>query len=341
MPNFAELTLNHGRDGAIADVVADSTALAALRRFRGRIVDFDDGDYGKFVVQLDTLQIWCLTSIIPIYWTPVTGAGVDPTTLHNAIVAALGTDYVKRDGTLAMTGALNAGGNKFTNGAAATAATDFVIKSQVPTSIDDLTPSFSVASFILSGSGYAAVVEVGTTVTLAAAATYVSGPPIAPTTITDTDSGSWSFSTPFASSTRTGSVQKTTNNASLTVTLTATKPNGSSTVTAASAISWQPRVYHGPATPGTYNAAFILALASYNLQPSRACTFTDTMGSGQYDYYAAPSSYGTPTFQYGVLPGGWSIAASGVSVTHNGVTQTYDLWVTNQPDLGSTTWTVT
>jgi hypothetical protein len=147
------------------------------------------------------------------------------------------------------------------------------------------------------------------------------------------------MSTPFTSSNMTGTVQKTANNATWTATLNASR-NGHAK-SANVVISWQPRVFHGAASPGTYNAAFILGLATSNLQPSRACTFTDTMGAGQYDYYAAPSSYGTPTFQYGVLPGGWSLAASGVSVTSNGVTQNYDLWVTNQPALGATTWTVT
>jgi hypothetical protein len=81
-------------------------------------------------------------------------------------------------------------------------------------------------------------------------------------------------------------------------------------------------------------------LANSALAPSRARTLIGSSGAGQYDYYAIPSSYGTPTFVFGALPGGWSLVASGVSVTHNGVTQNYDLWKTNQANLGALTWSV-
>jgi hypothetical protein len=207
-------------------------------------------------------------------------------------------------------------------------------------SIDDLLPAFSIASFAPSGTNYASVVEVGTTLSsLVASATYVSGPPTAPTTITDSLSGTWAFTTPFASASRSGTIQRTGNNESCTFTLSATGPAG--VKTSSTTVYWQPLVFHGSRAIGTYNAAFITGLATSNLQSSRACTFTDVIGSGEYDYYAAPSSYGTPTFQYGVLEGGWILVASGVSVTSNGITQNYDIWRSVNAALGSTTWTVT
>jgi hypothetical protein len=208
---------------------------------------------------------------------------------------------------------------------------------------DDILPGFAITGFSLAGTNYAAVVEVGTTISsISATATYQSGPAIVPTGITDTTSGVWTFLTPFASGTRAGSVQKTANNDTWVATLSATGPSGV-VKTAGVTVTWSPKIYHGPSTVpgGGYNAAFITGLATSVLLPSRACSFTDVMGVNQYDYFALPSSYGTPIFTFGVLSGGFSLVASSVSVTSNGVTMNYDLWKSNQPNLGSTLWTVT
>jgi hypothetical protein len=205
--------------------------------------------------------------------------------------------------------------------------------------MDTIPPAFAISSFSLSGTNYAAVVEVGTTISsLVSAVTYVSGPPSV-ATITDTSSGAWTLGGPsYASGSRGGTVSSSTNNASCTVTLSATGPGGVRTATRT--ISWQPKVYRGPATPGTYNALFITSLATSVLLPSRVYSFTEVTGAGQYGFFAQPSAYGTPTFMYGILAGGWSQVASAVSVTSNGVTQNYDLYKTNQPNLGSTLWGV-
>jgi len=201
--------------------------------------------------------------------------------------------------------------------------------------MDDILQGFQITSL---GLNVSTVVEVGTTLSsIAASATYQSGPATSGT-LSDDLGGSWTFLTPFSSGTRSGSVQKLTVNASWVVSLSATE--SAVTKTGTVTVNWEAKVYHGPSVVGTYNAAFITGLASANLQASRACSFTDNMGSGQYDYFAIPSSYGTPTFVFGVLAGGWALVASGVAVTSNGVTLNYDLYKTNQPNLGSTAWTV-
>ena len=203
---------------------------------------------------------------------------------------------------------------------------------------DDILPGFSINSFSISGNNFASTVEVGTTISsIIARASYSTTPTSA--MITDTTDAPWAFSTPFTSGSKSGNVSFSTNS-SWTATLNATY--NSVTKTASVTVNWLTRVYHGPAVPGTYNAAFITGLGSSNLQSSRATTFTDVMNVGQYDYYAIPTSYGTPTFIYGVLPGGWSLVQSGILVTNvYGIQIYYDLWKTNQPNLGSTTWTVT
>jgi len=203
--------------------------------------------------------------------------------------------------------------------------------------LDDIAPAFGITGFSLAGTNYSSVVEVGVVISsITATASYTSTP--ASGNITDTQSGSWTLVTPFTSGSRSGTITNTANNsmwlAELSVTAATTK-------TAIVNVYWQPKIYHGVSATGTYNSAFITGLASSNLQSSKAISFTDTMGSGQYDFYALPSSYGTPIFQFGALVGGWSLAASAISVTNaHSVTQNYDLWITNQPDLGSILWSV-
>jgi hypothetical protein len=323
MPTIAELALNQGRPAPIDAEVEDAAEFAAFIRFPGRDTDLTDireCDKYKTVFQKDIAQVWLLTSIDPIIWTPWSGSGVDPTTLHNAIVAALGTDYVKRDGTLAMTGALSFGSNKITSLANGTAASDAAAFGQIPTSIDQLLPAFSIASFTLSGSYYAAVVEVGTTVTLAAAVTYVSGPPTAPTTITDTESGSWTFTTPFASGTRSGTVQKTTHGATLVVTLSATGPAGVKTI--ASTVTWAARQYWGIGAAGL-TAAQVQALGNSQLTVGLFNDFT-VSPTNQKVYFMWPRTLGVFetafTIWHNGLTGAFDSAQS-VSITENGTTQ--------------------
>jgi len=207
---------------------------------------------------------------------------------------------------------------------------------------DDILPGFNINMFSLAGTaGYAPIVEIGTILSIiVASASYINSTVPTSATITDSTFGTWTFSTPFTSGSRAGNISYTTLGNSWTANLSATY--NSITKTASVTVNWWPMVYHGPAAPGTYNATFITSLASSNLQGSRATTFTDTMGPGQYDYYAIPTGYGTPTFTYGVLSGGWSLVQSGILVTNSkGIQISYDLWQTNQPDLGATTWTVT
>jgi hypothetical protein len=217
------------------------------------------------------------------------------------------------------------GGNKLTGLANGVNPQDAAAFGQIPTSIDQLSAAFAIASFTPSGTNYASVVEVGTTLSsLTASATYISGPPSA-ASITDTDSGSWTISGPsFASGTRSGTVQKTANNAYLTVTLSATGPAGAKT--SAVTCYWRPKVYHGVAVPGTYNTAFISALATSNLQSTCAVIYTDNATAGTTFYFAPPSSYATPTFWIGGLQYLGIRVAANVPHISNGVTQNYDIW---------------
>lgn len=128
---------------------------------------------------------------------------------------------------------------------------------------------------------------------------------------------------------------KSTNNAQVTFTLTGS--DGVDGDVAAAAISWRPRVYHGIGAAGGNSEAFIEALASSALQSSRATSYTDNATGANYLYWAAPASYGTPTFTVGGFAGGFSLVSNTISVTNAfGVSQLYQLWVSDVAGLGST-----
>ncbi len=135
----------------------------------------------------------------------------------------------------------------------------------------------------------------------------------------------------------TGTFTKSTFGQSVTFTLTAHETGGPSK-TATASITWAQPVYYGAAVPATIDEAFIEALASSALATSRARTFTATAGATQRIYYAFRSAFGTPTFTVGGFTGGFTLAASAVPVTNaSGVTENYDVWASDNLNLGATT----
>lgn len=130
------------------------------------------------------------------------------------------------------------------------------------------------------------------------------------------------------------SYTKTANNAAVTFTLAGS--DGITPDSRQTTISWRPLVYHGVAAAGANTEAGIKALASSALQASRATSYTDNAGVAQYLYWAAPASYGTPTFTVGGFAGGFSLVSNTIALTLNGVTQNYQLWQSDVAALGST-----
>jgi hypothetical protein len=102
--------------------------------------------------------------------------------------------------------------------------------------------------------------------------------------------------------------------------------------------TWVNQVYHGPSPAGAHDDAFILALASSQLNKTRALTYTDTAGASDFLYHALPSRLGVPTFIIGGFESIYTLVANGVMVTNgSGFTEAYDLWRSTNPGLGSTT----
>jgi hypothetical protein len=196
--------------------------------------------------------------------------------------------------------------------------------------LDDIAPGVSITSFTYPSTN---PVEIGTTITNPTfAATYSATP--SSVTIADSDGGGpQAVSSPFTSPQKTGSYAKTANNAQVIYTLTAII-NGV-TKTSTRAVQWQAPVYWGAATPpgGAYDEAFVKALPSNALAATRNRTLSVTVGAGERSYYAIPSSHGTPTFTTFGLPGGYTLVDT-LDVTHNGVTQPYDIWASSSMGIG-------
>jgi len=201
----------------------------------------------------------------------------------------------------------------------------------------DILAQFAINTFAVSSSTR----EVGESVTPASfTASYNRTPTLA--TLTD-NYGSLPVdvtSTPTAFSS-TGPFTKTTNNDSVTFTLTASDgvdPNAVAT----SVMRWRPRCYYGvDVNQLSATEAFIESLSNSQLLASRNLTFTVNAGASQHIYYAFPASYGTPTFTVNGFAGGFELVGS-VSVTNAyGVTQSYSLYKSTNSNLGSTTVVVT
>ncbi len=202
-----------------------------------------------------------------------------------------------------------------------------------PLTQDQILSAYTVA---LSLTGASLVVLGSTVATPAFTAAYARTAAAAVLTDTDATTPLSVIGTPttFAS---TGSFTKSTFGQSVTFTLTANEA-GSPSKTSTATVTWAQLVYYGAAVPGTLNEGFIQALASSSLATSRARTFTATAGATQRIYYAFRSAFGTPTFTVGGFTGGFTLAASAVPVTNAaGVTENYDIWASDNLNLGVTT----
>lgn len=96
-------------------------------------------------------------------------------------------------------------------------------------------------------------------------------------------------------------------------------------------------VYYGVLTDGVeIDSAAILGL-NKRLQSGKGLTFTATAGSLQRIAYALPVRYGTPAFWVGGFEGGFSLAKTFDFENASGYTESYNVWLSDNTGLGSTT----
>ena len=102
-------------------------------------------------------------------------------------------------------------------------------------------------------------------------------------------------------------------------------------------LSFYNGVYYGAMADGAaITSAAILGLTR-KLQGSKGITFTANAGAGYRIAYAIPTAYGTPVFNVGGFDGGFSKAATISHTNASGHTENYDVWLSDNMNLGSTT----
>ena len=106
---------------------------------------------------------------------------------------------------------------------------------------------------------------------------------------------------------------------------------------ATTSIAFLNGVYYGVLESGaTIDKAAIQALTK-KLQASRGITFTVDAGATQQIIYAIPTWYGTPNFNVGGFDGGFAKATTFNFTNGSGYIESYDVWLSENVGLGSTT----
>ena len=120
--------------------------------------------------------------------------------------------------------------------------------------------------------------------------------------------------------------------------LTVTDERGALDTEPATTISFVNGVYYGVlAEDATLDSAAILTL-NRSLQSTKSMTFTANPGSGERIAYALPTKgYGTPVFNVGGFEGGFTKAATLDFTNASGHQESYDVWLSDNSGLGSTT----
>ena len=101
------------------------------------------------------------------------------------------------------------------------------------------------------------------------------------------------------------------------------------------------KAFWGAAASGTLNSAFVRGLSNNALTTTRVRNITVNATSGQYIWYAVPTSFGECTFKVGGFEGGFE-AAQTVNVNDAGGTAvSYRVYRSTNSGLGSTAVNVT
>jgi len=125
-------------------------------------------------------------------------------------------------------------------------------------------------------------------------------------------------------------------NSSVTFTLGATGSDASF-VTSTDSITFRNNNYYGVSSNAGLTGPDLLTLTAF-LDSNRSATVNVNAGSGEYIYYAYPSSYGDATFKVGGFAGGISKLYGGATAHTNASSfaETYFIYRSDNASLGST-----
>lgn len=95
-------------------------------------------------------------------------------------------------------------------------------------------------------------------------------------------------------------------------------------------------LYYGTTSVTTYDNNFVNEL-SKELKPSKNISFNVNCGNNEYIYYCIPVSYGTPVFSVGGFTGGFNKVDTIEFRNAYGHTESYNIYKSNNDNLGNTT----
>ena len=192
-------------------------------------------------------------------------------------------------------------------------------------------------TFSMSFNVSPSVVEIGQSVVHPSyTATY--NETVTEVTISDQYNHTDSLLTPYTSFT---SPYTFTHNTQTSETFTLTAKDPTNTVNhKTTQISWLPRIYWGTGIATSNYISLIQALQNSQLASNRGGSFTVTPGATEYIYYAIPSSFGSASFAVGGFSGGFTQVATVNFTNSYGVIISYDVYKSDNLNLGSTTVSV-
>ena len=124
-------------------------------------------------------------------------------------------------------------------------------------------------------------------------------------------------------------------NADVTYTLNATSTNNISKAKSET-VKFYNGIYDGKSSSTTNDSALINSLTKV-LSDSKARTITVNAGTREYIYYCLPSRLGTPNFNVGGFDGGFDKVETVSFTNSDGYTENYDIYKSNNANLGNTT----
>ena len=98
-------------------------------------------------------------------------------------------------------------------------------------------------------------------------------------------------------------------------------------------------VYYGKSTTSTYDSALISGLTK-QLSNSKNRTITVNAGAGEYIFYCIPSRLGACSFNVGGFDGGFSKVATVNFTNSDNYQENYDIYKSDNANLGNTTVTI-
>lgn len=98
-------------------------------------------------------------------------------------------------------------------------------------------------------------------------------------------------------------------------------------------------VYYGKSTTSTYDSALINSLTK-QLSNSKGRTITVNAGAGEYIFYCIPSRLGSCSFNVGGFDGGFSKVATIEFTNSDSYAENYDIYKSDNANLGNTNVTI-